>query len=149
MKEVALEKQTLLIRWDTLLVLNLRLNVVDGIGWLNLKGDSLSGQSLDGNGDAVSKVPSKLGTAGSRWSIFKWVGREARAVDGFHDSQSLLTMLGFLLARSGWSVVKGKSQSVLQICIELRIEDGSVPKLVHCFRKLAKSKRDDLDDFAY
>jgi hypothetical protein len=36
------EDQTLLVRRDTLLVLDLRLDVVDGIAGLNLKGDGLA-----------------------------------------------------------------------------------------------------------
>ena len=39
--------KTLLIRRDALLILNLGLNVVDGIARLNLKGDSLAGQGLN------------------------------------------------------------------------------------------------------
>jgi hypothetical protein len=41
------EDETLLIGWDTLLVLNLRLYIVDGVGRFNLKSDGLSGKSLD------------------------------------------------------------------------------------------------------
>ena len=36
------EDQTLLVRGNTLLVLDLRLDVVDGIAGLNLKGDGLA-----------------------------------------------------------------------------------------------------------
>ena len=39
--------QALLVWRDTLLVLNLGLNVVDGIARLHLKGDGLAGESLD------------------------------------------------------------------------------------------------------
>jgi hypothetical protein len=43
------EDQALLIRGDALLVLNLLLNVVDGVGRLHLQGDGLASQSLDEN----------------------------------------------------------------------------------------------------
>jgi len=39
--------KTLLIRGDTLLVLNLRFHIIDGIGRLNLEGDSLASEGLD------------------------------------------------------------------------------------------------------
>jgi hypothetical protein len=39
--------QTLLVRGDALLVLNLGLDVVDRIGRLNVQGDGLSGERLD------------------------------------------------------------------------------------------------------
>lgn len=41
------KNQALLVRRDTLLVLNLRLNIVDGIGRLDLKSDGLASEGLD------------------------------------------------------------------------------------------------------
>ena len=41
--------QTLLIRRNSLLVLDLSLNVVNRIRWLDIKGDGLSSESLDEN----------------------------------------------------------------------------------------------------
>merc|ERR1712230_187273 len=41
------EDESLLIGWDTLLVLDLGLDVLDGVGLLDLKGDGLAGQGLD------------------------------------------------------------------------------------------------------
>ena len=44
---LASEDQALLVRRNALLVLDLRLDVVDGIGGLDLKGDGLAGESLN------------------------------------------------------------------------------------------------------
>ena len=44
---LASEDQTLLVWWDTLLVLDLRLDVVDGVGALDLQSDGLAGEGLD------------------------------------------------------------------------------------------------------
>jgi len=41
------EDQSLLIGWDALLVLDLGLHVLDGIRWLNIEGDGLTGEGLD------------------------------------------------------------------------------------------------------
>jgi hypothetical protein len=41
----------LLVGWDALLVLDLGLDIVDGIGRLHLKGDSLAREGLDEAGD--------------------------------------------------------------------------------------------------
>ena len=41
--------QPLLIRWNTLLVLDLGLDILDGVGGLNLECDGLTGQCLDKN----------------------------------------------------------------------------------------------------
>ena len=41
--------QALLIRRDSLLVLNLLLDIINCVRWLDIKGDSLSSESLDEN----------------------------------------------------------------------------------------------------
>ena len=41
------EDETLLVRWDTFLVLNLGLDIVDGVGRFDLKGNGLASESLD------------------------------------------------------------------------------------------------------
>merc|ERR1712169_131891 len=40
------ENKSLLVGWDTFLILDLRLNVIDGVGRLNLESDCLSGECL-------------------------------------------------------------------------------------------------------
>lgn len=47
LKLLAGEDKTLLIWWDSLLVLDLRLDVVDGVSGLNLKSDSLASKCLN------------------------------------------------------------------------------------------------------
>jgi len=47
LKLLAREDQTLLVRRNTLLVLNLALYIIDGVGRLHLKGDGLSGEGLN------------------------------------------------------------------------------------------------------
>merc|ERR1712126_208906 len=41
------EDQSLLVWWDSLLILDLSLDVLNGIRWLNLQGDSLTSQGLN------------------------------------------------------------------------------------------------------
>jgi len=41
------EDQSLLVRWDTFLVLDLGLDVLNGVAWLDFEGDGLSSQGLD------------------------------------------------------------------------------------------------------
>lgn len=43
------EDQSLLVWWDSFLVLNLALDIVDGVAGLDLKGDGLARQGLDEN----------------------------------------------------------------------------------------------------
>ena len=49
LKLLASEDEALLIGRDALLVLDLGLNVVDGVGWLDLKSDGLTSESFDEN----------------------------------------------------------------------------------------------------
>ena len=41
------EDKSLLIGWNSFLVLDLGLDVLNGVGWFDIKGDSLSSESLD------------------------------------------------------------------------------------------------------
>src|SRR5258708_39720619 len=47
LKLLACKDQALLVRWDSFLVLDLRLNIVDGVARLNLQGNGLTRQGLD------------------------------------------------------------------------------------------------------
>ena len=61
---LASEDQALLVRRNALLVLNLGLDIVDGVRRLNLKGDGLAGEGLNDCGELV-KEESK--DSGSEW----------------------------------------------------------------------------------
>ena len=43
------EDEALLVWWDSLLVLDLGLDVLDGVGWLDIKSDGFSCEGLDEN----------------------------------------------------------------------------------------------------
>ena len=60
---LASENQALLVGWNALLVLDLRLNVIDRIGRLNFKGDSLPGKGLDENLHATTETEDKVKSA--------------------------------------------------------------------------------------
>ncbi len=45
------EDKVLLVGWNALLVLNLGLHIVDGVGGLNLQGDCLANKSLHEDGE--------------------------------------------------------------------------------------------------
>ena len=49
LKLLASEDETLLVGRDALLVLDLSLHVFDGVAWLDVERDGLSGQGLDEN----------------------------------------------------------------------------------------------------
>jgi len=47
LKLLSCEDESLLVRWDTFLVLDLGLDVLDGVRWLDFEGDGLTGEGLD------------------------------------------------------------------------------------------------------
>merc|ERR1719352_1269098 len=54
------EDESLLIGWDSFLVLDLGLDVLNGVGWLNLEGDGLTGESLDENLHSTSESEDEM-----------------------------------------------------------------------------------------
>ena len=54
------EDQPLLVRWDAFLVLDLGLDVVDGVGALDLEGDGLSRQGLDEDLHATAETEDEM-----------------------------------------------------------------------------------------
>jgi len=41
------EDESLLIRWDTFFVLDLSLDILNGVSWLDIEGDGLTGEGFD------------------------------------------------------------------------------------------------------
>merc|ERR1712207_97943 len=54
------EDQSLLVWWDTFLVLDLSLDVFDGVSWLDIEGDGLTSESLDEDLHTTSKSEHKM-----------------------------------------------------------------------------------------
>ena len=54
------EDESLLVRWDALLVLDLGLDVLDGVGLLDFESDGLASQSLDENLHSATKTEHKV-----------------------------------------------------------------------------------------
>ena len=60
LKLLACEDEALLVRRDALLVLNLRLDVVNGVRGLNLQGDALAGEGLHEDLHATTEAQDKV-----------------------------------------------------------------------------------------
>jgi len=60
LKLLSSEDESLLIGWDTLLILDLGLNVLDGVGWLDIKSDCLASESLDEDLHTTSKSQDEM-----------------------------------------------------------------------------------------
>ena len=61
-----------MVRWDSLLVLDLGLDIVNGVGGLDLKGDGLARKGLDEAVGVllVAALPLPLWARHRRWSLF-------------------------------------------------------------------------------
>merc|ERR1719469_957082 len=57
---LASEDETLLIRRDAFLILDLGLHVIDGVGGLDLKGDGLAGEGLDEDLHTTAKTEDEM-----------------------------------------------------------------------------------------
>ena len=55
LKLLSSEDESLLIWWDSFLVLDLSFHVFDGVCWLDIEGNGLSGQSFDEDLHTTSK----------------------------------------------------------------------------------------------
>ena len=64
LKLLSSEDESLLIWWDTFLVLDLSLDVFDGVCWLNIKSDGFASESFDENLHVVVK---------NNYNLFTWV----------------------------------------------------------------------------
>ena len=54
------EDESLLIGWDTFLVLNLGFDVINGVCWLDIEGDGLTSESLDEDLHSTSKSEDQM-----------------------------------------------------------------------------------------
>jgi len=60
LKLLSSEDKTLLIRRNTFLVLDLSLDVVNGIGWFDIKSDGFSGEGFDEDLHSSSKSQDEM-----------------------------------------------------------------------------------------
>ena len=106
LKLLSCEDESLLIRRDAFLVLNLGLNVLDSIRWLNIKSNGLACQSLDKYLHTTSESEDKVK---SRF-LLNVVIRESAAILELlssEDESLLIRRDSFLVLNLGLDVVDG------------------------------------------
>jgi len=54
------EDKSLLVWWDTFLILDLGLDVLDGVSWLDIEGDGLTSEGLDEDLHSTSKSEDEM-----------------------------------------------------------------------------------------
>ncbi len=112
------EDESLLIRWDSLLVLDLGLDVLDGVGWLDLKGDGLTSEGLDEDLHTSSESKDEMEggflldvVVGEGSAILELLSSEDESLLIWRDSLLVLDLGLDILNGVGWLNLEGDSLS--------------------------------------
>merc|ERR1712115_283204 len=106
LKLFASEDQPLLIWGNTLLVLDLGLDIFNGVGWLNLQGDSFTGEGLDENLHTSSQSEDQVK---SRLLLDVVIGESSSVLELFSSEDQSLLIWGnsLLILDLGLDVLNG------------------------------------------
>merc|ERR1712018_981817 len=108
------EDQTLLIWRDSFLILDLRLHVLDGVAWLNLKGDGFACEGLHKNLHTTTQTENKMEgrffldvVVTERTPIFKLLSGEDQTLLIGRDSFLILDLRLHILDGVAWLNLEG------------------------------------------
>ena len=106
--------ESLLVRWDSLLVLNLGLHVVNSIRGLDIKSDGLTGESLDENLHASTKSEDEMESrffldvvVGEGSAVFELLSSEDEALLIRRNSFLILNLSLDFVDGVGWLDIEG------------------------------------------
>jgi len=112
------EDESLLIWWDSLLVLDLGLNVLDGVSWLDIKSDGLSSEGLDEDLHTSSKSEDQVESrflldvvVGEGSSILKLLSSEDKSLLIWWDTFLILDLSLDVFNGVSWLNVEGDGLS--------------------------------------
>merc|ERR1712151_413700 len=100
------EDKSLLVWWDTLLVLDLGLDVLNGVSWLNIEGDGLSSQGLDEDLHTTSESQHKM-ESGLLLDVVVGEGSAVLELLTSEDESLLIWWDSFLVLDLGLHVLNG------------------------------------------
>merc|ERR1712151_777860 len=103
LKLLSCENQTLLIRRNSLLILNLCLDIVNGIRWLDIQGNSFSGKGLDENLHTSTKTQYQM---------------QSRLLLNVVITQST-SILKLLSCENQTLLIRGNSLLILNLCLDI------------------------------
>jgi len=108
------EDKSLLVWWDTFLILDLGLDVLDGVSWLNIKGDGLTSEGLDEDLHSTSKSEDEMESGllldvvvGEGSSILKLLTSEDESLLIWRDTFLVLDLSLDVLDGVCWLDIKG------------------------------------------
>ena len=110
------EDKSLLVWWDTFLILDLGLDVLDGVSWLNIEGDGLTSEGLDEDLHSTSKSKDEMESGllldvvvGEGSSILKLLTSEDESLLIWRDTFLVLDLSLDVLDGVCWLDIKGDS----------------------------------------
>jgi len=102
------EDESLLVWWDALLVLDLGLDVLNGVSWLNIEGDGLSSQGLDEDLHTTSESQHKM-ESGLLLDVVVGEGSAVLELLTSEDESLLVWWDTFLVLDLGFDIFNGVS----------------------------------------
>jgi hypothetical protein len=102
------EDESLLVWWDALLVLDLGLDVLNGVSWLNIEGDGLSSQGLDEDLHTTSESQHKM-ESGLLLDVVVGEGSAVLELLTSEDESLLVWWNTFLVLDLGFDIFNGVS----------------------------------------
>jgi hypothetical protein len=102
------EDESLLVWWDALLVLDLGLDVLNGVSWLNIEGDGLSSQGFDEDLHTTSESQHKM-ESGLLLDVVVGEGSAVLELLTSEDESLLVWWNTFLVLDLGFDIFNGVS----------------------------------------
>ena len=113
-KLLSSEDKSLLIWWDTFLILDFSFNVLNGVCWLNVKSNGFSGKGLDEDLHTSSKSEDQVESGfllnvvvWKSSSILKLLSSEDKSLLIWWDTFLILDFSFYILNCIGWLDIKG------------------------------------------
>ena len=100
------ENESLLIWWDTFLILDLSFDVLDGVCWFDIKGDGLTSESLDEDLHTTSKSEDEM-EGGLFLDVVIGEGSSILELLTSEDKSLLIWRNTFLILNLGFDVFNG------------------------------------------
>ena len=100
------ENESLLIWWDTFLILDLSFDVLDGVCWFDIKGDGLTSESLDEDLHTTSKSEDEM-EGGLFLDVVIGEGSSILELLTSEDKSLLIWRNTFLILNLGFDVLNG------------------------------------------
>ena len=141
------EDESLLIWWDTFLILDLGFDVLNGVCWLNIEGDGLTSESLDEDLHTSSKSENEMESGlfldvvvGEGSTVFELLSSEDESLLIWWDTFLVLDLSLNVFNSVCWLDIKGDSLSsegldenlhvLVTFCFKINYNPSSISPLI-------------------